>query len=242
MSRNPRGNVRKSTKYFPNQTSIETPYRITMVLKVEECNDDDMHRVFEIFCQAFGTRHPMIEAVYPNHDTEAGRISGGNRFRDIKNNDPHTKFIKVVDTDTGAIIAKAKWNIWKGVIPPEKDLDGDFWETAEEKEWAQHLNRDFLITRRAAIKEYEGHLVSLDILAVDPAYQRRGAGRLLVKWGTAIADELGYAAIVEASVAGRPLYESEGFEYVKHCETKIPERFGDRKGEGFIWMVRPAKK
>lgn len=36
-------------------------------------------------------------------------------------------------------------------------------------------------------------IIALDILAVDPAYQRRGAGRLLVKWGTAIADELGYA-------------------------------------------------
>ncbi|ESZ89721.1 hypothetical protein SBOR_9897 [Sclerotinia borealis F-4128] len=213
-----------------------------MVLKVEVCNDDDMHRVFEIFCKAFGTKHPMLEAIYPNHDTPAGRISGGKRMLDIKNEDLHTTFLKVVDTDTGAMIAKAKWNIWKGVIPPEVDLDGDFWETDEEKEWAQHLNREFLISRRKAIKEAGGHLVSLDILAVDPDYQRRGAGRLLVKWGTAIADELGYVAIVEASEAGRPLYESEGFEYVEHCEANIPERWGDRKGEKFIWMVRPAKK
>ncbi|KAA8569093.1 hypothetical protein EYC84_000763 [Monilinia fructicola] len=50
-------------------------------------------------------------------------------------------------------------------------------------------------------------IIALDILAVDPAYQRRGAGRLLVRWGTAIADELGYMAIVEASEAGRPLGE-----------------------------------
>ncbi|KAJ8057796.1 hypothetical protein OCU04_013267 [Sclerotinia nivalis] len=83
---------------------------------------------------------------------------------------------------------------------------------------------------------------ALDILAVDPAYQRRGAGRLLVKWGIAIADELGYVAIVEASDAGRSLYESEGFEYVEHCKTNIPEKWAGRKGEGFLWMVRPAKK
>lgn len=134
-----------------------------MVLKVELCNDDDMHRVFEIFCQAFGRRHAMIEAIYPNHDTPAGRIMGSKRMLDIKKKDPHTKFLKVVDTDTGAMIAKAKWNIWKGVIPPEDDLDGDYWETEEEKEWAQHLNRDFLISRRKAIRDSGGHLVCKSI-------------------------------------------------------------------------------
>ena len=28
-------------------------------------------------------------------------------------------------------------------------------------------------------------------MTVDPEWQRRGAGRMLVKWGTAIADEMG---------------------------------------------------
>ncbi|KAB8294787.1 hypothetical protein EYC80_006748 [Monilinia laxa] len=139
---------------------------------------------------------------------------GSKRMLDIKKKDPHTTFLKVVDTDTGAMIAKAKWNIWKGVIPSEDDLDGDYWETEEEKEGT----------------------FTLDILAVDPEYQRRGAGRLLVRWGTAIADELGYMAIVEASEAGRHLYESEGFEFVKLVETSIPEKWRDRKGEKFIWM------
>ncbi|KAI9649258.1 hypothetical protein NHQ30_001828 [Ciborinia camelliae] len=165
-----------------------------MVLKVELCNDDDMPRVFEIFCEAFDIKHPMIEAMYPNHDTPAGRVIGAKRMLEIKKKDSHTTFLKVVDTDTGVMIAKAKWNIWKGVIPPEVDLDGDYWENEEEKEWAQHMNREFLISRRQALRDSEGHLVSLDILAVDPNYQRQGAGRLLVKWGTAIADELGYVA------------------------------------------------
>lgn len=34
--------------------------------------------------------------------------------------------------------------------------------------------------------------IALDILCVDPAHQRRGAGRQLVKWGTKIADDLGF--------------------------------------------------
>jgi N-acetylglutamate synthase-like GNAT family acetyltransferase len=32
--------------------------------------------------------------------------------------------------------------------------------------------------------------VGLDTLVVDPQCQRRGAGRMLVKWGTALADEM----------------------------------------------------
>ena len=34
--------------------------------------------------------------------------------------------------------------------------------------------------------------IVLDILAVDPAYQRRGAGSMLVQWGLDLADELGF--------------------------------------------------
>ena len=32
---------------------------------------------------------------------------------------------------------------------------------------------------------------ALEMLMVDPAYQNQGAGRLLVKWGIAAADERG---------------------------------------------------
>ena len=33
-------------------------------------------------------------------------------------------------------------------------------------------------------------MIALDILAVDPKHQFRGAGRMLVDWGTRRADEL----------------------------------------------------
>lgn len=55
------------------------------------------------------------------------------------------------------------------------------------------------------------HLPDLDTLATHPAYQRRGAASLLVKWGCDLADDHGVGAYVDASKAGAPLYERFGF-------------------------------
>ncbi|PQE19538.1 hypothetical protein CJF32_00007479 [Rutstroemia sp. NJR-2017a WRK4] len=213
-----------------------------MVLKLEVCNDADMSRAFEIMSLAFGHDLPFIEAVYPAHDTSAGRAQGSSRFMSAKKTDPTVTILKVTDTDTGLIIAQAKWNVYKNNIPDEVDLDGDFWENSEEKEYAQLLDREYLNHRRELIKESGGNLVALDLLTVDPKYQRRGAGRLLVKWGTSLADELGFTAVVEATDCGRPLYESEGFQPVERWEMRLPEKWKSRDKQQFSWMVRPAKQ
>lgn len=84
---------------------------------------------------------------------------------------------------------------------------------------------------------------ALDLLTVDPKLQRRGAGRLLVKWGTSLADELGFTAVVEATDYGRGLYQSEGFEDRGRWETRLPKKWENSRGkQKFIWMVRPARK
>ncbi|PQE19635.1 gnat family protein [Rutstroemia sp. NJR-2017a WRK4] len=214
-----------------------------MPLQLLPCTDADMARTFAILSDAFGHEHPYIEAAFPAHETPAGRAAGGERMLAIKNSDPTATFLKVVDTKTGEMIAQAKWNIFKDNIPPELDLDGDFWgDDLEEKEYAQHLCREYLIPRRKAIRESGGNLVSLDLLTVDPKHQRRGAGRMLVQWGTKKADELGFTAVVEASDYGRDLYESEGFQEIERWESRLPEKWAHRGKQKFIWMVRPAKK
>jgi GNAT superfamily N-acetyltransferase len=52
-------------------------------------------------------------------------------------------------------------------------------------------------------------------LAVDPAYQRRGAGQLLTKWGIEKARREGCCAILETSPQGQPMYEKLGFQVIK---------------------------
>ncbi|MCJ1347117.1 hypothetical protein MMC31_005338 [Peltigera leucophlebia] len=110
-----------------------------MAFKIEECNDTDMDRIFEIFSSAFGHEHPYIESVFPLHATPQGRRLGGQRMLAFKKADPNTTFLKVVETSTGDVVALAKWNISDGSIPDEFELDGDFWESENEKEYAQHM-------------------------------------------------------------------------------------------------------
>lgn len=130
-----------------------------MSLKLETCTDADMHRSFAIISSAFGHEHPYIDACYPDHDQELGRMRGGERLLAIKQSDPNTTFIKVVDTQTGKMIALGKWNVYDGTVPEEAELDGDFWQSQEEKEYAQYLFREYLVPRRKAIKESGGNLV-----------------------------------------------------------------------------------
>ena len=132
-----------------------------MVLKLEVCDDNDMHRTFTILSSAFGHEHPYIDAVFPSHSTASGREIGGERLRAIKHSDPNTTFLKITDTDTGEMIAQAKWNIYDGEVPEAVELDGDFWAGEEEKEYARYLFREYLVPRRAAIEKSGGHLVCM---------------------------------------------------------------------------------
>lgn len=97
------------------------------------------------------------------------------------------------------------------------------------------------------------------MLIVDPKYQRQGAGRLLVKWGTAIADRMGVEAsfvvswlistsantllqaVVEAGDYGRGLYEQEGFAVVEKYVCPVPEKYDGRRKQWMWWMKRAAK-
>lgn len=51
----------------------------------------------------------------------------------------------------------------------------------------------------------------VSLLFVTGSYRGRGAGRMLMRWGLKIADELGLDAFVESTELGYSLYESLGF-------------------------------
>lgn len=65
------------------------------------------------------------------------------------------------------------------------------------------------------------------------AFQKRGYGTALVKWGTDLADQLGVECYLDASPAGKPLYEANG--YVEQDVSTILEK------QSAVSMLRPKK-
>ncbi|KAF8853522.1 hypothetical protein BDZ45DRAFT_657901 [Acephala macrosclerotiorum] len=186
----------------------------------------------------------------------------------------HITWAIVKDTDTKVkdvfgdgevkerVVAAAKWIIWppgealkegekrwpdkidaswvKPSEDPEKPNLGN--GAADDKEYVEWVMEEFFSRRRERIV---GSAVLLDVCCTDPEYHRRGAGKMLVQWGTGRADELGVKAFVEASLEGRRLYESCGFVMVEDVVLKGGEV--RKKWEGYEdadwgFMVREVKK
>ncbi|KAF2013610.1 hypothetical protein BU24DRAFT_424608 [Aaosphaeria arxii CBS 175.79] len=128
--------------------------------------------------------------------------------------EPDLRFIKVVDTDLGGkMIAGAKWRI------NEKERTEEQIQIQlpnPEKDAAGPAAKEFLEYLRTVRLKYMGTkpFYFLHILATDPDHERRGAGALLIKWGTEQADKAKLPSFLEASREGKPLYQRQGFQPV----------------------------
>lgn len=129
-----------------------------MAIATEPCSDADLDRVFHIFSDAFQHVQPVIDAMFPKHDTPQGHALGRDAFLQSKKTDPTAHFIKAVNQDTGEIIGIAKWLILQGQaaqpLSPGKLLDSD-----EEKEYAEHLLSEYQKFRSEVIKSTKGNLL-----------------------------------------------------------------------------------
>ncbi|EME89491.1 uncharacterized protein MYCFIDRAFT_26280 [Pseudocercospora fijiensis CIRAD86] len=216
----------------------------TSKIIVAPAEDADMSRIFDITTLAFARNEPVWDAMWPNHWTEEGKRQGVERMLKIKNTDPCTTYIKAVDSETGEILGMAKWLVFNEKLPASRTFEGgtgDYWPDEEEARYAKTMAEIFVRERNAYIESTKGKIVSLDILTVDPAHQRKQVGDALVKWGLAKADELGYDAIVESSVYGRRLYEKNGYVWQKDVTIQVPGYEGKRPAGGFAWMIRPKR-
>lgn len=128
--------------------------------EVQRCTEADIPRVFEIVSLAFAHDHEYMDAIFPAHTTQEGRKIGSERMLQMFHGDPNGHFLKVTDGESGKIVAAAKWNIYtSGQVSPQPELDGDYWESEEDKEFAQALFRGFFAPRQRVIEETNGNLV-----------------------------------------------------------------------------------
>lgn len=78
----------------------------------------------------------------------------------------------------------------------------------------------------------------LSLLVTDPDHQRRGAGRMVLKWGEEEAARLGLTSYLEATEAGRPLYEKHGYVSQGKYEFDLAP-FGGTETASTTMMERP---
>jgi GNAT superfamily N-acetyltransferase len=83
----------------------------------------------------------------------------------------------------------------------------------------------------------------IEMLSTHPEHQRRGAGAILMKWGTDIADSLGLRAFVQASRLGKQhLYEKFGFvDKEGYFTVPVSEKYRNKPTIGCFNLERPAK-
>jgi GNAT superfamily N-acetyltransferase len=85
----------------------------------------------------------------------------------------------------------------------------------------------------------------IEMLSTHPEHQRRGAGTMLMEWGTDIADSLGLRAFVQAGrVGAKHLYGSHGFvDKYKEGFINVPvsEKHKNKPEVGWFNLERPAK-
>ncbi|KAH8593189.1 hypothetical protein B0O99DRAFT_627468 [Bisporella sp. PMI_857] len=169
---------------------------------------------------AFHTVDPLHMLIYPSpiHPTPEV-IQKTIARQETTWSDPHVEWVKIVDDQTGDFIAAAKWIFhddsdearWEQQIEPvwiEGQAKGNAGPGVEDYEYVKWAVEEMNWRRR---ERFRGPGAMLDLLFVAPAHHRRGAGKLLVQWGTKQADEKGWNTYVESSAAGKKLYENCGF-------------------------------
>ncbi|KAI9875480.1 MAG: hypothetical protein M1830_008422 [Pleopsidium flavum] len=202
-------------------------------------SEADFLPLAEIESLAFDNSPLLTLILGPNTQTTHS-FRANQHFKSFTTN-PSARYVKAVDTTTGAIVAWAKWLFFEDPDEPPQP---------EPQEWADGANVDlcklFSVSKRqkreTAMKGKPYFL--MDILVTRPTYGGRGIGSELLRWGLKQADEKGFECWIDASAMGLGLYKKFGWVEVDRVEFGL-EKYGGKEGEvdGVGCMIRqPVKK
>ena len=100
-----------------------------------------------------------------------------------------------------------------------------------------------LLVNTQLIRLKHAHMfVDLEMVATDPAFQGKGAGSLMMKWGLDQADTQNTEAFLEASPDAVPLYERAGFREAGRVDTFIDNERVKETWYRNLFMIRPSKQ
>lgn len=180
-----------------------------MPLEIRPLAEEDVWEYHDIFNKAF--KGTLVSNLSPP-PTETSMQEQVEKTKKTMHTEPDLRLLKVVDTDLDdRIVACAKWRI-NEKERTEEEIQTMLPKPNREKDSAISIELQDYLTR--VRKQYMGTkpFVFLSLLITHPEHQRRGAGAMLIQWGLDKADELKLPSFLEASDAGKPLYERFGFE------------------------------
>ena len=199
-------------------TELKEDAEFEDLVKVEWASyETPLCRLIRLFFPLHG-QGPEARAVALKESTE--RQIGWHR------GDASSRWIKVIDTDTGRLAGAACWHIFESDPYAEPSEEECTWYPAgADREMANDLMEQFMTPRMTYMGKphmcmccqldgfTETRLTGsvLEICFVHPDFRRRGAGRLLMEWGIAKADRMGMESYIDATAEGKPLYEAYGF-------------------------------
>ncbi|KAK3723124.1 hypothetical protein LTR37_001847 [Vermiconidia calcicola] len=128
-------------------------------------------------------------------------------------------WIKVVDKESGAVVAASNWKVYvNGTTDGGSEDEVPEWLEGEMREKSEELTRKMNEYRRRAMP---GPFVHLHICFTNSDYRRRGAGGMMLKWGCDLADLLGLPGWIEASEEGNFVYKMFGFYDYEKIEGEL---------------------
>ena len=225
---------------------------------------DDIARCFELAAMTFGTQwaDDIWMAWNPGWNTPEGKAKCISRMKDDwatatvdRAGNLNTIYLKatVPDADGGEVIAgMALWH-QASMIPgygdaPEADLvkamdlDTLYPGDASMHRFICQLTESLLRQRNECIREATSRsppaIMIADLCGVDPAFQGRSIGSKLIQWGLDEAVRRGgLESVLEASVAGRPVWARLGFKQDgPEIEYRLDDEFSDRRLPCNIFM------
>lgn len=186
-------------------------------------------------------KNPINRIFYTRELSPESKAKISDGILEALRNDKHTCYLKASDTATGEMVACAKWKVFDRERSPQ-ELEKELEPPEPLPESDVPIWNAFFTDLSDARREMMGTrpYFFLDLLMTHPDHQRRGAGNMLIAWGTARADEMDLHAYLEVSEMGQPLCERHGFKTVKLLQYDLL-RFGGEGNFRHMCMLRPKK-
>ncbi|KAK8877505.1 hypothetical protein PGQ11_002451 [Apiospora arundinis] len=231
---------------------FSVPASLAPGLVIAPMTKEDTDAAAVVYYDSFGT-DPANGSWWPKD--LAPLLSWCSGRMQMKLSDPDVRIFKVNDAETGEMVAYARWDVPKGSTTFGKWMGGDVESvdgkttTATPPEYPEGGNVEIASRFFSALGESQKRhktddMLGLSLLCVSPKHFRKGIATALLVPMLDIADAEGRKCYLEATPAGKPVYERLGFRQVEVLSFDWDELTSKRNGlyKNFVMIRDPVAK